>query len=102
MKANRSAPSDRATELAEFLRTRRAKISPAQAGLSPSPTVRRVPGLRREEVARLAGVSVDYYVRLERGHNVNLPGLKAGASVLCASGGVGGCPASTLAGGGAV
>ncbi|MEY9964755.1 transcriptional regulator with XRE-family HTH domain [Streptacidiphilus sp. MAP12-16] len=64
--------SHQATELGEFLRTRRARISHEQAGLTPSPTVRRVPGLRREEVAQLAGVSVDYYVRLERGRNVNV------------------------------
>ncbi|MET4921737.1 helix-turn-helix transcriptional regulator [Streptomyces sp. PSRA5] len=58
---------DRSTEIREFLRTRRARITPDQAGLAPHPGARRVPGLRREEVARLAGVSVDYYVRLERG-----------------------------------
>lgn len=72
MNAHRPAASDRMSALADFLRTRRAKISPAQAGLPPSPTARRVPGLRREEVAQLAGVSVDYYVRLERGHHVNV------------------------------
>jgi transcriptional regulator with XRE-family HTH domain len=64
-------------ELREFLRTRRARITPEEAGLSPEPGTRRVPGLRREEVARLAGVSVDYYVRLERGR-----GLNVSASVL--------------------
>ncbi len=58
---------DRSTEIREFLRTRRARITPEQAGLAPRPGARRVPGLRREEVAQLAGVSVDYYVRLERG-----------------------------------
>ncbi|RAG86481.1 transcriptional regulator [Streptacidiphilus pinicola] len=58
---------DRSTEIREFLRTRRARITPEQAGLAPHPGARRVPGLRREEVAQLAGVSVDYYVRLERG-----------------------------------
>ncbi|MBZ3905426.1 helix-turn-helix transcriptional regulator [Streptomyces griseiscabiei] len=58
---------DRSTEIREFLRTRRARVTPEQAGLAPHPGVRRVPGLRREEVAQLAGVSVDYYVRLERG-----------------------------------
>ncbi|MFD5057192.1 MULTISPECIES: helix-turn-helix domain-containing protein [unclassified Streptomyces] len=57
------------TDLREFLRTRRARITPEQAGLPPHPGVRRVPGLRREEVAQLAGVSVDYYVRLERGRS---------------------------------
>jgi transcriptional regulator with XRE-family HTH domain len=58
---------DRSTEIREFLRTRRARITPDQAGLAPDPRVRRVAGLRREEVAQLAGVSVDYYIRLERG-----------------------------------
>jgi transcriptional regulator with XRE-family HTH domain len=55
-----------ANDIAEFLATRRAKITPEQAGL-PSYGKRRVPGLRREEVASLAGVSADYYRRLERG-----------------------------------
>ena len=58
---------DRSTEIREFLRTRRARVTPERAGLAPHPGARRVPGLRREEVAQLAGVSVDYYVRLERG-----------------------------------
>ena len=58
---------DRSTEIREFLCTRRARITPEQAGLAPHPRARRVPGLRREEVAQIAGVSVDYYVRLERG-----------------------------------
>ncbi|MFJ4641989.1 helix-turn-helix transcriptional regulator [Streptomyces bobili] len=58
---------DRSTEIREFLRTRRARITPEQAGLAPHGGPRRVPGLRREEVAQLAGVSVDYYIRLERG-----------------------------------
>jgi transcriptional regulator with XRE-family HTH domain len=53
-------------EFREFLRSRRARITPDQAGLS-SYGSRRVPGLRREEVAVLAGVSVPYYSRLERG-----------------------------------
>ena len=53
----------------EFLRSRRAKITPEQAGLRTYGSgARRVPGLRREEVAMLAGVSVDYYTRLERGN----------------------------------
>ncbi|WHT22430.1 helix-turn-helix transcriptional regulator [Crossiella sp. CA-258035] len=56
-------------ELREFLRTRRARLSPAEAGLPPHLGPRRVPGLRREEVAWLAGMSVDYYVRLEQGRN---------------------------------
>jgi transcriptional regulator with XRE-family HTH domain len=58
---------DRSSEIREFLSTRRARITPEQAGLAPHGGARRVPGLRREEVAQLAGVSVDYYVRLERG-----------------------------------
>lgn len=57
---------DPSSELSEFLTSRRAKISPEDAGL-PSFGQRRVPGLRREEVASLAGVSVEYYKRLERG-----------------------------------
>lgn len=59
-------------ELGTFLQSRRAKMSPAQAGLSPGPSRRRVPGLRREEVALLAGVSVDYYVHLEQGRSANV------------------------------
>ena len=59
---------DTKTELREFLISRRAKITPAQAGLPVFGSTRRVPGLRREEVALLAGVSVDYYTRLERGN----------------------------------
>jgi hypothetical protein len=55
---------DRA-ELAAFLRRRRAAaVSPADAGLPAGPR-RRTPGLRRQEVAQLAGMSVDYYTRLE-------------------------------------
>jgi transcriptional regulator with XRE-family HTH domain len=57
---------DAAHDISEFLASRRAKITPEQAGL-PSYGPRRVPGLRREEVASLAGVSADYYRRLERG-----------------------------------
>jgi len=56
----------------EFLSSRRAKITPDKAGLPAYGGNRRVPGLRREEVAMLAGVSVDYYNRLERG---NLQGV---------------------------
>lgn len=52
----------------EFLTSRRAKITPDQVGLPIYGGDRRVPGLRREEVAMLAGVSVDYYTRLERGN----------------------------------
>jgi transcriptional regulator with XRE-family HTH domain len=58
---------DAANELSQFLTSRRAKVTPEQAGL-PTYGQRRVPGLRREEVASLAGVSVEYYKRLERGN----------------------------------
>ncbi|WP_305789352.1 helix-turn-helix transcriptional regulator [Symbioplanes lichenis] len=58
---------DLRTDIREFLRSRRARIAPDQAGLPAYGSNRRVKGLRREEVALLAGVSVDYYVRLERG-----------------------------------
>ncbi len=58
---------DLRAEIREFLSTRRARISPEQAGLPAYGGNRRVKGLRREEVAILAGVSVDYYVRMERG-----------------------------------
>ena len=55
-------------EVREFLSSRRARITPEQAGLPAYGGKRRVKGLRREEVAMLAGVSVDYYVRMERGN----------------------------------
>src|SRR6187397_991849 len=55
-------------DIREFLTTRRAKITPEQAGLPIYGTNRRVAGLRREEVALLAGISVEYYTRLERGN----------------------------------
>jgi transcriptional regulator with XRE-family HTH domain len=63
---------DNRSEIREFLASRRARITPEQAGLPVFGGTRRVPGLRREEVAMLAGVSVDYYTRLERG---NLKGV---------------------------
>jgi transcriptional regulator with XRE-family HTH domain len=70
--ASRSVPTlglvDNRTELREFLASRRARITPQQAGLPTYGGHRRVPGLRREEVALLAGVSAEYYVRLERGN----------------------------------
>ena len=59
---------DMKSETREFLATRRARITPDMAGLPVYGRNRRVPGLRREEVAMLAGVSVDYYTRLERGN----------------------------------
>ncbi|BBZ54560.1 MULTISPECIES: helix-turn-helix transcriptional regulator [Mycolicibacterium] len=63
---------DQRKDIREFLTSRRARITPQQAGLPDYGAKRRVPGLRREEVALLAGVSVDYYTRLERG---NLTGV---------------------------
>lgn len=62
---------DRAKEIAGFLRSRRAGITPEQVGLPFDGRVRRVPGLRRDEVARLAGVSSEYYTRLEQGRAQN-------------------------------
>jgi transcriptional regulator with XRE-family HTH domain len=56
--------------LGEYLRARREQVTPEQAGI-PEYGVRRVPGLRREEVAMLAGISADYYLRLERGRDRN-------------------------------
>jgi transcriptional regulator with XRE-family HTH domain len=58
---------DNGNEIRDFLTTRRARITPDRAGLPAYGGNRRVPGLRREEVALLAGVSIDYYTRLERG-----------------------------------
>ena len=57
---------DNRAEVREFLMSRRAKVTPQEAGL-PAGGSRRVPGLRRSEVAELAGVSVEYYAKLERG-----------------------------------
>jgi transcriptional regulator with XRE-family HTH domain len=57
---------DSKAEIRQLLASRRAKITPEQAGLPMFGGNRRVAGLRREEVALLAGVSVDYYTRLER------------------------------------
>ncbi|HUR08680.1 MAG TPA: helix-turn-helix transcriptional regulator, partial [Nonomuraea sp.] len=59
---------DHRAEVREFLSSRRARITPEQAGLPAYGGNRRVKGLRREEVAMLAGVSNDYYVRMERGN----------------------------------
>ncbi|WP_022929020.1 helix-turn-helix domain-containing protein [Patulibacter americanus] len=59
-------------ELREFLRTRRGRLTPEDAGLPPGEGGRRVPGLRREELAALAGVSVDYYIRLEQGRSTSV------------------------------
>ncbi|WP_238009881.1 helix-turn-helix transcriptional regulator [Dactylosporangium sp. AC04546] len=65
---------DNRVEVREFLTSRRAKLSPERAGL-PAAGLRRVPGLRRSEVAALAGMSVEYYAKLERG---TLAGASAG------------------------
>jgi transcriptional regulator with XRE-family HTH domain len=65
-----------AVEVGEFLRARRAELTPHAVGLADSGAPRRVPGLRREEVAQLASMSVDYYTRLEQGR------VAASASIL--------------------
>ncbi|MEU8935154.1 helix-turn-helix transcriptional regulator [Streptomyces sp. NPDC048409] len=64
------------SEFGAFLKARRAELTPAQAGLADDGTVRRVPGLRRDEVARLATMSTDYYTRIEQGR------VRASATVL--------------------
>ncbi|TPQ19330.1 helix-turn-helix domain-containing protein [Streptomyces sporangiiformans] len=63
---------DRRAELSEFLRSRRARLKPEDVGLPDFGRHRRVPGLRREELAQLAGVSVAYYTRLEQGNGRNV------------------------------
>jgi transcriptional regulator with XRE-family HTH domain len=63
-------------ELGAFLKARRSELAPAQVGLPEDGTTRRVPGLRRDEVARLATISTDYYTRIEQGR------LQASATVL--------------------
>jgi transcriptional regulator with XRE-family HTH domain len=68
---------DTTQELAAFLRTRRERLDPHDFGLPSRRQARRTPGLRREEVAELAGVSVDYIVRLEQGR-----GLRPSADVV--------------------
>jgi transcriptional regulator with XRE-family HTH domain len=69
--------------LGDFLRARRARVRPADVGLPAGTGLRRTPGLRREEVAALAGVSIDYYIRLEQGRETNpspaVPDALAGA-----------------------
>src|SRR4051812_22577501 len=60
--------TDHRAQVREFLSSRRARLTPEQAGLPAYGGNRRVKGLRREEVALLAGVSIDYYVRMERGN----------------------------------
>ncbi|MGI5139917.1 MULTISPECIES: helix-turn-helix transcriptional regulator [unclassified Streptomyces] len=61
------SPDQHSNDLAGFLRARRTQVTPEQVGLPIGPGLRRTPGLRREELATLAGVSIDYYTRLERG-----------------------------------
>ncbi|MEV0241646.1 helix-turn-helix domain-containing protein [Streptomyces sp. NPDC050674] len=61
----------RGTELGRYLKARRAQVRPEDVGLPAGAGLRRTPGLRREELAALAGVSVDYYIRLERGRETN-------------------------------
>ncbi|AEG44442.1 helix-turn-helix transcriptional regulator [Isoptericola variabilis] len=75
---------DLTAEVREFLATRRARLTPDKAGLPAYGGNRRVPGLRREEVAMLAGVSVDYYTRMERGNlgGVSEPVLESVADAL--------------------
>ncbi|MFD4241089.1 helix-turn-helix transcriptional regulator [Streptomyces sp. NPDC058525] len=75
---------DQRAELGEFLRSRRARLRPGDVGLPDYGRHRRVPGLRREELALLAGVSVAYYTRLEQGsgHNVSAEVLDALAQAL--------------------
>lgn len=71
------------TELGDFLKARRAELSPQQVGLPETGSQRRVPGLRREEVAQLAAISTDYYTRLEQGRiAASAPVLSALARVL--------------------
>lgn len=62
---------DTPTGLGEFLRNRRARLQPEDVGLAAPGTRRRVPGLRREELALLAGVSITYYTHLEQGQSTN-------------------------------
>jgi transcriptional regulator with XRE-family HTH domain len=71
--------SDRANRLGDYLRARRALVTPEQAGIPAGPN-RRVAGLRREEVALLAGISADYYMRLERGRD-NTPSAQVLAAL---------------------
>ncbi|MCU1525183.1 MAG: transcriptional regulator, partial [Microbacteriaceae bacterium] len=66
----------RPSELGDFLKARRTRLTPREVDLPDNGSLRRVPGLRREEVAQLAAISVDYYTRLEQGR------VQASASVL--------------------
>ncbi|MFI6929574.1 helix-turn-helix transcriptional regulator [Streptomyces sp. NPDC050287] len=62
---------DAPSELGDFLKSRRAAVRPEDVGISPHPTRRRVTGLRREELAMLAGVSITHYTRLEQGRAIS-------------------------------
>jgi hypothetical protein len=64
---------DNRAQVREFLASLRARITPGQAGLPAYGGNRRVKGLRREEAALLAGVSIDYYIRMERGDLAGAP-----------------------------
>jgi len=79
METDRQAGLDRRAELGQFLRARRAALKPEDLGLPGFGRRRRVPGLRREEVAQSAGVSVAYYTRLEQGHSENVSAEVLGA-----------------------
>jgi transcriptional regulator with XRE-family HTH domain len=63
-----------ANQLGEFLRARRSRLGPADVGLPAGVGPRRTPGLRREELAAVAGLSIDYYIRLEQGKETNPSG----------------------------
>ncbi|MFE4454221.1 helix-turn-helix domain-containing protein [Streptomyces sp. NPDC056796] len=81
------SPTPHLNELGEFLKARRAELSPRAAGLPDSSGHRRVSGLRREEVARLAAISTDYYTRLEQGRMpASAPVLEAVAQALLLDG----------------
>jgi transcriptional regulator with XRE-family HTH domain len=69
--SRRAGSATRRTELASFLRSRRERISPEEVGFAPGGR-RRTPGLRREEVAQLAGVGVTWYTWLEQGRDINV------------------------------
>ena len=75
---NMAGSNAQRSELGDFLKARRAELNPRRVGLPETGTPRRVPGLRREEVAQLAAISVDYYTRLEQGR------IAASAPVLIA------------------
>ena len=66
-----AASNDKSSELGAFLKARRAELRPQDLGLAATGGVRKVTGLRREEVAQLAAISVDYYTRLEQGRPIN-------------------------------